>query len=82
MCNIRHLLLHLDLQSTMGSSRRFGTTSELKLQKMVRQHDTHVDASQIGSPVVVDRTTRFDDDITRDAIDRKQEVCFNLNKYH
>jgi hypothetical protein len=66
----------------MGSSRRFGTSSELKLQKMLRQYDTHVDASQIRSPDVGDRSTRFDYDTTRDEhvrqeIDKKKEVCFN-----
>ena len=67
----------------MGSSRRFGTTSELKLQKILRQHDTRIDASQIGSPTGIDRTTRFDQEATRDEqirrdIEGKREVRFFL----
>lgn len=63
----------------MGSSRRFGASSELKLQRLLRQHDTRVDGSQIGSPTVMDRSTRFDlettkDDQIRKDIDRKREV--------
>jgi hypothetical protein len=65
----------------MGSSRRFGTSSELKLQKMLRQHDQNFDASQIGSPTVGDRSTRFDyeaqkDEKVRKELDEKRDVCF------
>jgi hypothetical protein len=47
---------------------------------MLRQHDSHFDASQVGSPTGGDRFTRFDQEATKDAqfrqeIDRKQEVC-------
>jgi hypothetical protein len=47
---------------------------------MLRQHDSHFDASRVGSPTVGDRSTRFDQEATKDAhlrqeIDRKQEVC-------
>ncbi len=75
-------MYYTDLQSTLGSSRRFGTTHELKLQKILRQ-ETQIDASQIGSPKVGDRSTRFDyeakrdDDKFRKEIDEKREVCFN-----
>lgn len=63
----------------MGSSRRFGATTDLKLQRLLRQHDTRVDGSQIGSPTVMDRSTRFDleatkDDQVRRDIDKKREV--------
>jgi hypothetical protein len=63
----------------MGSSRRFGTSSELKLQKMLRQ-DTRIDASQIASPTGGDRSTRFDhealkDEQVRKQINEKLEVC-------
>jgi hypothetical protein len=67
----------------MGSSRRFGTSSELKLQKVLRQHDTRIDASQIATPTTGDRLTRFDfeatrgDEKLRKEIDEKREVCFN-----
>ncbi len=65
----------------MGSSRRFGTSSELKLQKMLRQHDQNFDASQIGSPTVGDRSTRFDheaqqDEKFRKELEEKRDVCF------
>ncbi|UJR21447.1 hypothetical protein I4U23_024533 [Adineta vaga] len=68
----------VDLQSTMGSSRRFGTSSELKLRKMLRQQDPNIDASQIASPDAGDRSTRFDydtirDDHVRQEIDEKQK---------
>ncbi len=49
---------------------------------MLRQHDTRIDASTIGSPTVGDHSTRFDyevtrrDDQIRKDIDRKREVCF------
>ena len=74
------LLATVDPLSTMGSSRRFGTSSELKLQKILRRHDTQFDASQIASPDPGDRSTRFDYDATRDnyirqEIDEKQKVC-------
>jgi hypothetical protein len=77
------LIANIDQQSTMGSSRRFGTSSELKLQKMLRQQDSRFDASQIASPNAGDRSTRFDyetprNDYIRQEIDKKQEVCFNL----
>lgn len=65
---------------TMGSSRRFGASSELRLQKMLRQHDSQIDASQIASPTTRARSTRFDDDaeqahLVRREIDEKQKVC-------
>ncbi|CAF1101848.1 unnamed protein product [Adineta ricciae] len=68
----------VDPLSTMGSSRRFGTSSELKLQKILRRNDTQFDASQIASPDPGDRSTRFDYDATRDnyirqEIDEKQK---------
>ena len=70
-------ILNIDQQSTMGSSRRFGT-SEIKLQKVLsRQRDSIYDASQMASPTVTDRATRFDyekDERVRDEIHRKQEV--------
>ena len=62
----------------MGSSRRFGATSELRLQRLLRQTDTRVDGSQIGSPTPYDRSTRFDldakDDQLRRDIEQKREV--------
>jgi hypothetical protein len=67
----------------MGSSRRFGTFNDVKLQKRLREQDTRIDASQIGSPMGADRSTRFDreargeDDRIRKEIDEKREVCFN-----
>ncbi len=76
-------MYYTDLQSTMGSSRRFGTFHDVKLQKRLREQDTRFDASQIGSPTGVDRSTRFDreargeDDRIRKEIDEKREVCFN-----
>jgi hypothetical protein len=76
------LLATTDLQSTMSSSRRFGTSSELKLQKLLRGHETNIDASQIASPDAGDRSTRFDYDATqanliRQEIDEKQRVCYH-----
>lgn len=67
----------------MGSSRRFNTT-DIKLQKALRQQDSRYDASQIGSPTVGDQSTRFDferkkDAQTRRELDEKREVCFHLN---
>ncbi|CAF3514679.1 unnamed protein product [Adineta steineri] len=67
-----------DQQTTMGTSRRFGTGSELKLSKMIRQHETNLDASQMLSPNAGDRSTRFDyekqrDDTVRNEIDEKQK---------
>ncbi len=71
---------YIDQQSTLGSSRRFGASSDLKLQKLLRQHDTRIDASTIGSPTVGDRSTRFDyetrDDQVRRDIAEKRKVCF------
>lgn len=66
----------------MGSSRRFGTNSELKLQRLLRQTDARVDGSQIGSPTPYDRPTRFDpdakDDQLRRDIEQKREVSSPL----
>ena len=66
----------------MGSSRRFGNSSDRKLQKMLRQHDPYVDASQIASPDAGDRSTRFDydntqADLVRQEIDAKQKVRYS-----
>ena len=63
----------------MGSSRRFGTTSELKLQRMLRQHDPREDLPSMDSPSVGDRSTRFDYKAVeaakvREEIGRKQDV--------
>lgn len=73
---------YIEQQSTMGSSRRFGASSELKLQRLLHKADTRVDGSQIGSPTPYDRSTRFDldakDDQTRRDIDRKREVSSDL----
>jgi hypothetical protein len=64
----------------MGSSRRFGVTSELKLQKILRQTYTNIDASQMTPPILTDRSTRFDyeakDAQIREDIDKKRQVCF------
>jgi hypothetical protein len=65
---------YIDQQSNLGSSRRFGTSSDLKLQKLLRQHETRIDASTIGSPTVGDRSTRFD-------YETKRKVCFLLNNH-
>ena len=67
----------------MGSSRQFGTASELKLQRMLRQHETTIDPSQFGTLTSGDTSTRFDDyerqrhKQFRAEIDKKQEVCIN-----
>ena len=66
----------------MGSSRRFGAT-DIRLQKVLRQRDPTFDASQMPSPTVGDRSTRFDyeqDERFREEVERKREVRFEL--YH
>lgn len=67
----------------MGSSRRFGTTADLKLQKILRQQDSRFDASQMLSPTTVDHSTRFDaerikDERMRKELDDKREVCYEF----
>jgi hypothetical protein len=70
-------ILNIDQQSTMGSSRRFDTR-DMKLQKVLsRQRESTYDASQMASPTMGDRSTRFDfekDERVRDEIHKKQEV--------
>ena len=71
-------MICVDQQSTMGSSRRFGTSSELRLQNIIRRSGREIDASGITSPAGGDRTTRFDyqiqDEQVRKEIDSKREV--------
>lgn len=70
----------------MGSSRRFGTTSELKLQRMLRQYDQHEEVPSMDSPSARDRPTRFDFKAAeaanvRQEIGRKQDVSEQRESY-
>ena len=71
-----------EMQSTMGSSRRFGGTTDPRLQKILRGYDPSMDPGQTGSMPRGDRSTRFDRDEydprdearIREEIDQKQGV--------
>ena len=66
----------------MGSTRGLGTSTDLKLQRRLRENKAYLDESQIGSPARGDLSTRFDraaerdDNLIRQEIGRKQEVRF------
>ncbi|CAF1989494.1 unnamed protein product [Rotaria magnacalcarata] len=67
-----------ELMSTMGSSRRFGASSELKLQRTLGKLDTHIDATLFSTSTMGgDTSTRFDmdnihDKRIRQEIEKKQ----------
>ncbi|CAF4260179.1 unnamed protein product, partial [Rotaria sp. Silwood2] len=67
-----------DQLSTMGSSRRYGGSTELKLLRTLRRLDTNIDQSPLASQTSGEFTTRFDPENIQDkrvrlAIDKKQD---------
>ncbi|CAF4571456.1 unnamed protein product [Rotaria sp. Silwood1] len=68
-----------DQLSTMGSSRRYGGSTELKLQQTLRGFDINLDPSLLASQTFGDGSSRFDPspikqpDRHRQEIDKKQQ---------
>ncbi|CAF3689292.1 unnamed protein product [Rotaria sordida] len=66
-----------DQLSTMGSSRRYGGSTELKLQRTLRRFEPNIEPLLSSSQTIGDTSTRFDpltvDRHIRQQIDQKQE---------
>lgn len=79
---IVYLKNNLDAMGTMTSSRRFGASSELKLQRTLRRLEGTGEQPTLTMTGTGDTSTRFDredvqDRRIRDEIERKRKVRCN-----
>jgi hypothetical protein len=73
---------YLEPLSTMGSLSHRGTISDMRLQQLLRRHETRTDEYSKSSPIAAESSTRFDigaisDKKLRDQINQKQDVSDN-----